>query len=55
MPEFSGTEVAGAIVRALLGVIGPILAIAALALGVAVACAILYLYLSERRSDHRRL
>ena len=53
MPDFSGTDVAGAVLRALLEV-GTILAMAALGLGVAVGWAIIYLYRSERRADDRR-
>lgn len=56
MPDFSATDVGGAILRAqvaLLDAIGPILVITALGLCFAVVCALVYLCLGERRCDDR--
>lgn len=56
MPDFSGTGVAGVILRAqmaLLDAIGPILVMTALGLCFAVVCALVYLCLGEQRCNGR--
>lgn len=56
MPDFSVTDVATAILRALMALleaIGPILVMAALGLCFTVVWAVVHLCLRERRSDDR--